>query len=141
MDRYEFGPFNLDRSPPALYRGEEFIPLSPKALDTLVLLVEQAGRIVTKDQLMQYVWPDAFVEDGNLANNISTLRKILNPHFKGDSPIATIARRGYRFTAPVTNTGAHVANADAATKRSPWPAAIGVALVILLAMIAFTLTR
>src|SRR5205085_1572986 len=48
------------------------------------------------------VWPDAFVEEGSIANNISMLRKILNPHFDGDGPIATVARRGYRFTAPVT---------------------------------------
>ena len=143
MDFYEFGPFKLDRSPPALYRGGKFISLTPKALDTLVLLVEQAGRIVTKDQLMEYVWPDAFVEDGNLASNISTLRKVLNPHFKGDSPIATIARRGYRFTAPVTAFNAPPAPTQALqTPQAPQalkaPQAlllIAVALVILITMI------
>src|SRR5262249_49854906 len=56
---------------------------------------------VDKEQLMQRVWPDAFVEEGSITNNISTLRKILNPHFEGDGPIATVARRGYRFTASV----------------------------------------
>lgn len=103
MERFEFGPFKLDRSPPALYRGEEFVPVTPKAIDILVLLVEQSGRIVTTQALMQHVWPGVFVEVGNLANNISALRKILNPYFENDGPISTIARRGYRFTAPVTH--------------------------------------
>lgn len=99
---FSFGPFRLDVSARALYRGDEFVPVTPKALDTLFVLVEQAGKLVSKDELMQRVWPDAFVEEGSIANNISMLRKILNPHFDGDGPIDTVARRGYRFTAPVT---------------------------------------
>jgi DNA-binding winged helix-turn-helix (wHTH) protein len=97
----EFGPFTLEVSTRSLYRGDEFVPVTPKALDTLLVLVEEAGRVVTKDELMQKVWPDAFVEDGSIANNISILRKLLNPFFEGDGPIATVARRGYRFTEPV----------------------------------------
>jgi len=100
-DYFEFGPFRLDSSSRSLYRGDEFVPVTPKAFDTLCLLVEEAGRVVTKDELLQRVWPDTFVEEGSIANNISILRKILNPHFEGDGPIATVARRGYRFTAPV----------------------------------------
>ena len=74
------------------------VPLAPKVFDTLLILVKEAGRVVTKDELMQQVWPDAFVEEGSIANNVSTLRKLLNPDFEGEGPIATVPRRGYRFT-------------------------------------------
>ena len=102
LSAYAFGPFRLETTPRALYRGDEFIPVTPKALDTLVVLVEDAGKLVTKEDLMHRVWPDVVVEDGSIANNISMLRKILNPHFEGDGPIATVSRRGYRFTAAIT---------------------------------------
>jgi DNA-binding winged helix-turn-helix (wHTH) protein/tetratricopeptide (TPR) repeat protein len=105
---FEFGPFRLDTSSGSLYCGNEFVPLTPKAFDTLRVLVEHAGQLVTKEELMARVWPDAHVEDGNLANNISVLRKVLNPHFDGDGPIATVARRGYRFTEPVRDLEAKV---------------------------------
>ena len=98
---FEFGPFRLDAATPALYLEDDFVALTPKALETLCVLVEGAGRLVTKDEILQRVWPDAFVEEGSIANNISALRKALNPCFEGVGPIATIARRGYRFTAPV----------------------------------------
>lgn len=100
-DFFQFGPFKLEISSRILYRGDEFIPVTPKALDTLFVLVEEAGRLVTKDELMQKVWPDAYVEEGSIANNISMLRKLLNPFFEGEGPIATVARRGYRFSEPV----------------------------------------
>jgi DNA-binding winged helix-turn-helix (wHTH) protein/tetratricopeptide (TPR) repeat protein len=100
-DFFEFGPFRLDVSNRSLYCSDEYVPLTPKVFETLLVLVEEAGRVVEKEQLMQRVWPDAFVEEGSITNNISTLRKILNPHFEGDGPIATVARRGYRFTASV----------------------------------------
>jgi eukaryotic-like serine/threonine-protein kinase len=98
---YEFGIYRLDVSGGSLFRSGEFIALQPKVFQTLLVLVEAAGRIVTKDDLMQKVWPDAFVEEGSLANNISTLRKLLNPDFDDDGPIATVPKRGYRFTAGV----------------------------------------
>jgi len=100
-DFYEFGIYRLEPSTRSLYRAGEFVPLTPKVFDTLLILVEEAGRVVSKDELMQKIWPDAFVEEGSIANNISTLRKILNPDFEGEGPIATIARRGYRFTGEV----------------------------------------
>ena len=106
MDFFEFGPFRLEVATRSLYvregEGVLFVPITPKAFDTLHLLVQEAGNLVTKEELMQRVWPDAFVEEGSIANNISMLRKILNPYFEGDGPILTISRRGYRFTAPVT---------------------------------------
>jgi DNA-binding winged helix-turn-helix (wHTH) protein/TolB-like protein len=101
-DYYEFGPFRLEVASRSLYRAGAYVPVTPKAFDTLRVLVEEAGHVVTKEELLRRVWPDAFVEEGSIANNISMLRKILNPHYGGDGPIATIARRGYRFTAPVT---------------------------------------
>lgn len=100
-DFFEFGPFRLDVSNRSLYCSGEYVPLTPKVFETLLVLVEEAGRVVEKERLMQRVWPDAFVEEGSITNNISALRKILNPHFEGDGPIATVARRGYRFTAGV----------------------------------------
>jgi DNA-binding winged helix-turn-helix (wHTH) protein len=101
-DYYEFGIFRLEVSARSLYRAGEFVPLTPKVLETLLVLVEEAGKVVTKDELMQRVWPDAFVDEGGIANNISILRKTLNPDFPGEGPIATVARRGYRFTAEVS---------------------------------------
>src|SRR5262245_13106694 len=101
MDFFEFGPFRLEVSARSLFRDGELIALTPKAFDTLQVLVEEAGRLVTKDELMARVWPDAYVEEGSIANNFSRLGKVLNPYFGADGPIATVARRGYRFTAPV----------------------------------------
>ena len=98
-DFYEFGVYRLEVSSRSLFRSGEFVPLAPKVFDTLLILVKEAGRVVTKDELMQQVWPDAFVEEGSIANNVSTLRKLLNPDFEGEGPIATVPRRGYRFTA------------------------------------------
>jgi DNA-binding winged helix-turn-helix (wHTH) protein/Tol biopolymer transport system component len=117
-DFYEFGIFRLEVSTRSLYRGGEFVPLTPKVLETLLVLVEEAGKVVTKDELMQRVWPDAFVEEGSIANNISILRKTLNPDFPGEGPIATVARRGYRFTAEVSLRSATAE----ITLRAPAPA-------------------
>lgn len=103
---YEFGPFRLDPARRLLSRQGEAIPLTSKVLDTLLVLVENRGRVVAKEELMKAVWPDTFVEEGNLTQNISTLRKVL-----GESPIEhayieTIPKRGYRFVASVTETAA-----------------------------------
>src|SRR5215831_887573 len=74
---YEFGPFRLDRSEQLLLRNGEAIPLTPKALDLLLALVEGHGRLLEKGELLKKVWPDTFVEEANLASNISQLRKAL----------------------------------------------------------------
>ncbi len=99
---YEFGPFRLQADTRALYRRGEFTALSPKAAEILLLLLQEAGRLVAKDHILKKVWPGLVVEEGAIANNISALRKVLDADFGGDGPIATVARRGYRFTAPVT---------------------------------------
>jgi TolB-like protein/DNA-binding winged helix-turn-helix (wHTH) protein/Tfp pilus assembly protein PilF len=93
---YEFGPYCLDRRSRVLLKDGAVVPLTPKALDTLVALVERAGQPLSKDELLRSVWPDTFVEESNLAQNISVLRKAL-----GRSFIETLAKRGYRFTPDV----------------------------------------
>jgi TolB-like protein len=99
---YEFGPFQLDAGERLLRRGEETIPLTLKAFETLLVLVKSSGRIIEKEELLKTVWPDTFVEESTLAQNIFTLRKILGKDESGRSYIATIHRRGYRFVAPVS---------------------------------------
>lgn len=106
MDRqakhlYEFGPFSLDVEDRVLWRGKELVPLTPKTFDTLLALIENAGRILEKEELMKKVWPDAFVEEANLAVNVSSLRKVLGESADGRPYIETIPRRGYRFVARV----------------------------------------
>ena len=74
---YEFGSFRLDACGPGLFRGDEIVSLAPKAADTLLLLVENAGKVVEKEELLKKVWRDAFVEEGSLTRTISLLRKAL----------------------------------------------------------------
>ena len=93
---YEFGPFRIDTRNRQLLRENEVVPLKAKAVDTLLLLIESQGDVVEKDELMQRLWPDSFVEDSNLTQNIYTLRKAL-----GGDYIQTVPRRGYRFVAEV----------------------------------------
>src|SRR5262245_42979130 len=96
---YEFGPFRLDPSGPLLFRSGEIVPLAPKALEILFVLVERRGALVTKDELVAAVWPDTTVEEGNLAHHISQLRKTLGNE-DGQPYIETIPKRGYRFAGP-----------------------------------------
>jgi TolB-like protein/DNA-binding winged helix-turn-helix (wHTH) protein len=95
---YEFGPFRLDAKERKLLRGNEIVALTPKAFDMLHLLVQNSGHLLEKDELMRLLWPDSFVEEGNLASNISHLRKALgeNPQY-----IETVPKRGYRFVGAV----------------------------------------
>lgn len=98
---YEFGPFRLDTEERALLRDGEPVPLTPKAYETLLLLVERSGRILTKEEMMRAVWPETFVEEANLAHNISVLRKALGESPSEQHYIQTVPRRGYRFVASV----------------------------------------
>ncbi len=97
---YEFESFRIDSEERLLFRGDEPVSLTPKVADTLVLLLANAGRIVGKDELMKTIWPDAFVDEGGLARNISALRKALGEG-EGIQFIETIPKRGYRFIAPL----------------------------------------
>jgi TolB-like protein/DNA-binding winged helix-turn-helix (wHTH) protein/Tfp pilus assembly protein PilF len=98
---YEFGRFRLDTEARILLTGGEVISLTPKVVELLIVLVEKAGQVVPKDDLMKAVWPDTFVEEGNLTSNISILRKQLGVLPQGGEYIETIPKRGYRFVATV----------------------------------------
>lgn len=74
---YEFAPFRIDAGERVLLRDGQPVPVTPKAFEILLALVESSGHLVEKDELMKRVWPDTFVEEANLANNISLLRKLL----------------------------------------------------------------
>jgi eukaryotic-like serine/threonine-protein kinase len=98
---YRFGPFQLDIRERRLSRGSEAIPLRLKVFDTLRVLVENAGRLVTKQELLDSVWPGTAVEENNLNHNVSVLRKALGEKATGQQYIETIPRVGYRFVAAV----------------------------------------
>jgi len=101
---YEFGPYRLNPAEGVLLREGTEVPLTPKSYEILVCLLHHAGHILEKDELMQEVWPDTFVEEGNLKVNISALRKALGDTTEESAFIETIPRRGYRFVAPVRAT-------------------------------------
>jgi DNA-binding winged helix-turn-helix (wHTH) protein/pimeloyl-ACP methyl ester carboxylesterase len=97
---YAFGPFRLDAAERVLLGARGVVPLTPKAFDTLLALVENSGHVIGKDELMRKVWPGVFVEENNLAQNISALRKALGEE-GGQKYIETVPKRGYRFAAEV----------------------------------------
>jgi DNA-binding winged helix-turn-helix (wHTH) protein/tetratricopeptide (TPR) repeat protein len=101
---YEFGPFRLDVANRLLLRGGEPLPLAPKAVDTLLALVEHGGDVLRKDDLMKLVWPNHIVEEGNLTQNIYLLRKTLGKGSNGEKYIETLPRRGYRFVGEVRSS-------------------------------------
>lgn len=98
---YEFGDFSLDLSEKVLLHEGSAVPLTPKVFDTLKLLVENAGHLLDKEELIQTIWPDRFVEEGNLTFNIKMLRKALGDAAAEPRFIETVPRRGYRFIAEV----------------------------------------
>lgn len=93
---YSFGVFRVDAVERLLFKADREVSLTPKAFDTLLVLLENCSHVLTKQELMRKVWPDSFVEENNLAQNISTLRKAL-----GGDYIQTVPKRGYRFVADV----------------------------------------
>jgi Tol biopolymer transport system component/DNA-binding winged helix-turn-helix (wHTH) protein len=99
---YEFGPYRLDVAERLLLRDGSPVPLTPKVFDTLLVLVENSGHLVEKDELMKRLWPDTFVEEVTLARNISDLRKALAEASNGQKYIDTVPKRGYRFIASVS---------------------------------------
>ncbi len=96
---YEFGPFRLDPQERTLRRDGEPIPMTIKAFDTLLALIEGAGRVVEKNELMEQVWAGSFVEENNLAQQISAIRKALGETDGSTKYIETVPKRGYRFLA------------------------------------------
>src|SRR5450759_5768671 len=101
MALYTFGPFQLDEEARVLSRDSTPVPLTGKVFDTLTVLVKSRGLVMEKEQLLSALWPDTVVEEANLTQNISTLRKALGDSAKEYRFIATIAGRGYSFVAPV----------------------------------------
>src|SRR5262245_42144027 len=124
---YEFGAFRLDAVERVLWRDEEMIVLPPKVFDTLWMLVKEEGRVVSKSELMEAIWANAFVEEGNLSQNIYTLRRALGVDEQGRQFIETVPRRGYRFAVPVrllddaSNNGANDSQAIAPSPAAPPP--------------------
>jgi len=103
---YEFGPFRLELQKRLLFRGQEVIKLAPKSFDTLLTLVERHGQVLEKEELMKRLWPDSYVEEGNLALNISNLRKALGENPQQHEYIVTVPGRGYQFVARVKELAA-----------------------------------
>ena len=104
---YEFGTFRVDPDRHILLRDNQLIPITPKVFEMLLILVRRSGEVVTKDDLMKELWPDAFVEESNLSQNIFMLRKALGDTAEDRRHIVTVPGRGYRFTADV-----HTVNRD-----------------------------
>jgi len=98
---WEFDCYRVDSERRLLFRGEELVQLPAKALDALVVLIQHRGEVVTKDELMKAVWPDAFVEEGNLSQSIHVLRRALGESVEEHRYIVTVPGRGYRFVAEV----------------------------------------
>src|SRR5262245_51022039 len=98
---YEFDDFRVDTGQFFLIKAGQTIPITPTVFRILLVLLEHAGQMVTKEDLMKSVWPDCFVEAGNLNRNVSTLRKALDEKPSDHRYIETIPKTGYRFVAPV----------------------------------------
>src|SRR4029079_15071316 len=118
---YEFEHFRIDLDQRNLLRGGEIVSLTPKAFDTLLAFVRHSQYVLEKDALLQMIWPDTFVEEANLAVNVSLLRKALGERADGGPFIETVPRRGYRFAVAVREIGEglHATAAAASTPQGP----------------------
>ena len=146
---FAFGPYELDAGRLLLLNEGEPLAVGPKVVETLLALIERAGEVITKDALLDRIWPEGFVEEANLAQNIYVLRKALRAHWDS-AVIETIPRRGYRFVCPVRLV-AHVAisprtlslappiSRTSATSKWRWPALA--AAVIFMAAIGLITNR
>src|ERR1043165_3323175 len=137
---FAFGPYVLDTGERLLKRGDALVPLTPKALETLAALVRHGGRVVEKEELLKAVWPDTYVEERTLAQNIFTLRRALGEGGDdGQKYIETIPRRGYRFTAPVVAAG--LTAPPVVTRPRLGAFVIGAALVLVLTLAVVLLLK
>ena len=132
----EFGPFRLEPEARLLRRADVPVPLTPKAFDTLVALIEARDRVAGKAELMQRLWPDAVVEEANLTQQIFTLRKALGDDAEGQSYIRTVPRHGYRFVATVTEVSSPPAAEPAPIESPPRRGHRGRALVAFAVVLA-----
>jgi TolB-like protein/DNA-binding winged helix-turn-helix (wHTH) protein/Tfp pilus assembly protein PilF len=118
---FEFGSFRLNPAERLLLRDQAPIHLPPKAFDALLVLVENQGHLLEKDDLLRKVWPDTFVEESNLAQHISLLRKALQDGEDGPRYIETVPRRGYRFIAEVRELGGIATDTKVSSGPTPSP--------------------
>jgi predicted ATPase len=107
---YEFGPFRVDAVDRLLLRDQTVIPLTVKTFEVLLAFVENAGSVLSKETLMKMIWPDFFVEEGNLTKGIFLLRKLLGETADRSPYIETLPKRGYRFVATVTSSSDEIGN-------------------------------
>jgi eukaryotic-like serine/threonine-protein kinase len=98
---YEFGPFRMDPDKQVLLRDGQLVAVTPKAFETLLVLVRRSREVVSKEELLKEIWPDSFVEEANLSQHIFKLRKALGDTVEGERYIVTLPGRGYRFAVPV----------------------------------------
>ncbi|WP_089937173.1 winged helix-turn-helix domain-containing protein [Candidatus Entotheonella palauensis] len=117
--QWRVGPFRVDLDNDCLWRGDECLVLRPKTFAVLAYLVEHAGELVTRDDLLAAVWPQTIVADSALAVSISELRKVFGETAKAPLFIATVHRRGYRFTAPVVAGGSSVSPSETEIDQEP----------------------
>jgi TolB-like protein/Tfp pilus assembly protein PilF len=120
---YEFGPFRLDAGERRLLRDGRPVPLTAKLFDILLLLVRNGGKIVTKETLMREVWSDSFVEENNLTVSISSLRRTLGERYREREYIETVTKRGYRFTARVSQVPHENASGSDTGESRAWAGA------------------
>jgi DNA-binding winged helix-turn-helix (wHTH) protein len=135
---YEFGPYHLDLDRRVLTRSGEIISLTPKAADILGILINNAGQLVEKEALLKEVWPDTFVEEANLTQNIFMLRRALGDDRAGPKYIETVTRRGYRFIATVRAVdpnGTEAKTVDAL--QGPLTSGVAVNRVLVIAVLPF----
>jgi Tol biopolymer transport system component/DNA-binding winged helix-turn-helix (wHTH) protein len=121
---YLFDEYRLDKSRRMLYRGAQEVVLPPKAVETLIALIEKQGEIVGKDDLMKIIWADTIVEESNLAHHLHVLRKALGLKSDGQTYIETFRRRGYRFNSEarvVADAGGPKLNGHNAAPPEPVP--------------------
>jgi DNA-binding winged helix-turn-helix (wHTH) protein/TolB-like protein/tetratricopeptide (TPR) repeat protein len=135
LSGYQFGPFRFDARERLLYRGADPVLLTPKAADTLHHLLLRHGSLVEKSDLMQLVWPESFVEETTLAQNIFTLRKLLGD--EDQKIIETIPRRGYRFAASVREIPENASTLIPAAHRSKVLIATTIVAMVGIAVIAW----
>ncbi len=136
MSVYEFGPFQLDAGRLLLLERETPVALGPKVVETLLALIEHPGDVLTKTALLDRIWPEGYVDEANLAQNVYVLRKTLRSTWNAEA-IETIPRRGYRFTAEVRRRDASALAtplevSTAAPRRRPWAIAAAAAFALLL---------
>src|SRR5258705_7499778 len=123
--RLRFGPFELNVAERSLKKANQVIPLGGRAYDILIALLEKAGEVVAKSELIAKAWPDVTVEEGSLRVHLSALRKALGDGQLGNKYIASIQGHGYSFIAPVTRLPADSDRRNASSGLSNLPPALG----------------